>query len=89
MEDPYLTNLLTVNSTLQMRVLTRELLCYSDPNKPMKIDESMWSAWEPMKTKRIEYLRIRINGKMETDLYEGKYKFWERLPLLSKYFKYF
>ncbi|XP_065216356.1 esterase FE4-like [Planococcus citri] len=60
-----------------------------NPNFPIKINEDITGFWKPMTTNRIEYLRIKLNGTMETDLYKGIYEFWTSLPFGSKYEDWF
>lgn len=55
----------------------------SDPNSPDEIDSKLMDYWKPMTSKRIEYLLMKINGTMETDLYKDAYPFWKRLPIGS------
>ncbi|XP_065226957.1 esterase E4-like [Planococcus citri] len=60
----------------------------SDPNSPMKIDETIMGYWKPVTSNRIEYLFIDWNGTMRTDLYKGTYQFWKSLPIGSRYYNY-
>ncbi|XP_065216360.1 esterase E4-like [Planococcus citri] len=52
-----------------------------NPNHPLEINEDLMDYWKPMISDRIEYLRINLNGSMETDLYKGTYDFWKSLPI--------
>ncbi|XP_065216336.1 esterase FE4-like [Planococcus citri] len=60
-----------------------------NPNFPIGINTDITGFWEPMVTNRIEYLRIELNGTMETDLYKGISEFWNSLPFGSKYEDWF
>ncbi|XP_065219706.1 venom carboxylesterase-6-like [Planococcus citri] len=59
----------------------------SDPNLPMKINETIMSAWEPMTSNKVEYIFLDWNGTMSTDMYKEEYMFWKSLPLGSKYYE--
>ncbi|XP_065216350.1 carboxylic ester hydrolase-like [Planococcus citri] len=52
-----------------------------NPNHPIEINEDVIDYWNPMVSDRIEYLLIKLNGTMETDLYKGTYDFWTSLPI--------
>lgn len=73
------------NCVSELNVLLPRYI-YSDPNVPEQINETVMSYWEPMTSDNIEYLKIDINGTMETGLYKKVYPFWRSLPLFSKYF---
>ncbi len=44
------------------------------------------SSWDIVQSKRVEYLRLKIGGRMETDYCQNFYPFWKNLPTDSKYY---
>ncbi|XP_065216352.1 esterase E4-like [Planococcus citri] len=85
---PESDNVLTLADHMFSKELVKRWVNFiktGNPNFPIKIDTDIMGFWKPMITNRIEYLRINLNGTMETDLYKGIYEFWTSLPFGSKY----